>query len=336
MKENNQNKGGALINNFSSDFPVESNETTRDLMKEKIIDAKSGCCMLCTVFLTFCLGLPVFVAFTVMSFSSELYIVGILLSFLSFALFFSTCFMLSGFFVNDVNEARVLTFFGTYYGTVKKNGYLWVNPLTSKRQVSLKAQNLNGEVIKVNDKHGNPVMMGCVVVWRIFDTARAVFEVESASDYIRIQSEGAVREIGCLFPYDKLNEDDTVTLKGDQKEVNRILISLLTKRCEAAGIEIIEARITELSYANEIAEVMLKTQAADAVIAARDKIVNGAVSMIGHALKSLDANEICNMSREKKAKLVSNMLVILCGESQSNMTTSSAPRLNERMFNKYG
>ena len=243
------------------------------------------------------------------------------------------CFICSGFFTNDVNIAHVLTFFGKYYGTVKKNGFLWVNPFTSKKRVSLKAQNLNGAVIKVNDKHGNPVMMGCVVVWRIYDTAKATFEVDSCDNYIRIQSEGVVREVGCLFPYDKLTKEDTITLKGDQKEINRILVELLTKRCMPAGIQIIEAKITELSYANEIAEVMLKTQAADAVIAARDKIVNGAVSMIGHALSSLDSNDVCKMSREKKAKLVCNMLVVLCGESQTNTNvSSSAPRLMEGYY----
>ena len=233
-------------------------------------------------------------------------------------------YMASGFCVIEINEARVLTLFGKYYGTVKTNGFLWVNPFCSKRTVSLKAQNLNGAVIKVNDKHGNPIMMGCVVVWKIVDTAKAVFEVNSTQEYINIQSEGVVREIGTLFPYDKLSKDDTITLKGDQKEINRILVDLMGKRCLTAGIQILEAKITELSYANEIAEVMLKTQAADAVIAARDKIVNGAVSMIGHALKSLDTNDVCKMSREKKAKLVCNMLVILCGESQNNANSSSS------------
>ena len=242
--------------------------------------------------------------------------------------FFIYC--LTGFCTIEINEARVLTLFGKYYGTVKRNGFLWINPFVSKIAISLKAQNLNGAVIKVNDKHGNPVMMGCVVVWKIHDTAKAIFEVSSANEYIRIQSEGVVREIGTLFPYDKLTKEDTITLKGDQKEINRILVDLMGRRCAPAGIEILEAKITELSYANEIAEVMLKTQAADAVIAARDKIVNGAVSMIGHALKSLDTNEICKMNREKRAKLVCNMLVILCGESQTNTNvSSSATRLVE-------
>ena len=309
----------------------DSQNNQLNLIKEKIIDAKTGGCAICLL-LVFFLVSAVIIG---LMFGINLILGSIVAPIIGVIIFATLIFVCKGFFTNEVNEAHVLTFFGKYYGTVKKNGFLWINPLTSKRCVSLKAQNLNGAVIKVNDKHGNPVMMGCVVVWKIFDTAKATFEVDSCETYIRIQSEGVVREVGCLFPYDKLSEEDTITLKGDQKEINRILVQLLTKRCMPAGIEIIEAKITELSYANEIAEVMLKTQAADAVIAARDKIVNGAVSMIGHALRSLDTNEICKMSREKKAKLVSNMLVILCGESQNNSNVgSSAPRLIEGM-NKY-
>ena len=309
----------------------DSQNNQLNLIKEKIIDAKTGGCAICLLLVFFLvsggiIGIMFYIAILAGTIAASI------IGFINFATLIFVC---KGFFTNEVNEAHVLTFFGKYYGTVKKNGFLWINPLTSKRCVSLKAQNLNGAVIKVNDKHGNPVMMGCVVVWKIIDTAKATFEVDSCETYIRIHSDGVVREVGCLFPYDKLSEVDTITLKGDQKEINRILVQLMTKRCMPAGIEIIEAKITELSYANEIAEVMLKTQAADAVIAARDKIVNGAVSMIGHALRSLDTNEICKMSREKKAKLVSNMLVILCGESQNNSNVgSSAPRLMEGM-NKY-
>ena len=306
-----------LNNNQSNNQEIRE----QNLLKEKIIDAYSGCNVLCCAFLF----IIVLLSSIVLLIISLLNVVAILISvFLAFVGIISMCFICSGFFTNDVNIAHVLTFFGKYYGTVKKNGFLWVNPFTSKKRVSLKAQNLNGAVIKVNDKHGNPVMMGCVVVWKILDTAKAIFEVDSCEDYITIQSEGVVRELGCLFPYDKLSEEDTITLKGDQKEINRILVDLLTRRCMPAGIQILEAKITELSYANEIAEVMLKTQAADAVIAARDKIVNGAVSMIGHALSSLDSNDVCKMSREKKAKLVTNMLVILCGESQSNVNVGSS------------
>ena len=315
------------IEPFANDPLINQNQ---NLIQEKIINARSGCCALLLFFFIFILlgaaiGVSVIFDFTFL----------IIFSCLEGLYFIIFIYLLTGFCTIEINEARVLTLFGKYYGTVKKNGFLWINPFVSKRTVSLKAQNLNGAVIKVNDKHGNPIMMGCVVVWRIFDTAKAVYEVISTNDYIRIQSEGVVREIGTLFPYDKLTEEDTITLKGDQKEINRILVDLMGKRCLPAGIEILEAKITELSYANEIAEVMLKTQAADAVIAARDKIVNGAVSMIGHALKSLDTNDVCKMSREKKAKLVCNMLVILCGESQSNTNvSSSATRLVEGI-NKY-
>jgi hypothetical protein len=306
------------------------NQGYHNLIQEKLIDARGGCCILSILLLTFlflgaCIG--IFVAVEP--------VLSIVFGVLSGIYLIIFIFLVTGFCTIEINEARVLTLFGKYYGTVKKNGFLWINPLVQKRTVSLKAQNLNGAVIKVNDKHGNPVMMGCVVVWKINDTAKAIFEVANTYDYIRVQSEGVVREIGTLFPYDKLSEEDTITLKGDQKEINRILVELMAKRCLPAGIEILEAKITELSYANEIAEVMLKTQAADAVIAARDKIVNGAVSMIGHALKSLDTNEVCKMSREKKAKLVCNMLVILCGESQTNTNISSSKSRLVEGFNKY-
>ena len=305
------------------------NELNQNLIQEKIIDARSGCCILAVFIILIILEAFLLVLLLKQKTVKIILIVILVLTFILFI------FCTKGFCTIEINEARVLTLFGKYYGTVKKNGFLWINPFVNKVSISLKAQNLNGAVIKVNDKHGNPVMMGCVVVWRIHDTAKAIFEVKSTYDYIRIQSEGVVREIGTRFPYDKLSEEDTITLKGDQKEINRQLVDVMSRRCLPAGIEILEAKITELSYANEIAEVMLKTQAADAVIAARDKIVNGAVSMIGHAINSLDANNVCKMSREKKAKLVCNMLVILCGESQSNSNVnSSATRLVEGI-NKY-
>jgi hypothetical protein len=301
------------------------------LIKEKIIEATGGCKIIGFFILSIVIQVVILLFMINSRVKKEIWMG--MLPFLVFFDFIAFILIIKGTFTNEINEAHIITFFGKYYGTVKNNGFLWINPFTSKSKMSLKARNLNGAVIKVNDKHGNPVMMGCVVVWRIFDTAKASFEVASCEEYIRIQSEGVVREVGCLFPYDKLSQEDTITLKGDQKEINRILVDLMSKRCMAAGIQIIEAKITELSYANEIAEVMLKTQAADAVIAARDKIVNGAVSMIGHALSSLDSNEICKMSREKKAKLVSNMLVVLCGESQNTSNvSSSASRLTEGIY----
>ena len=321
--------------NPSPDIDTTDTDTQNNLLSEKIIDAKSGCGMMCLHFTIFFIGIGGGVGCIVAGAGDKHYsyliAIGVILIILTIG---TSIFLCTGYFTNGVNEAHILTLFGKYYGTVKKNGFLWINPFTSKTFISLKARNLNGKVIKVNDKHGNPVMMGCVVVWKVYDTAKAHFEVINVDSYINVQSEGVVREIGCLFPYDKLTEEDTITLKGDQTEINKILIDLLTKRCMPAGIEIMEAKITELSYANEIAEVMLKTQAADAVIAARDKIVNGAVSIIGHALNSLSHNEICNMSRERKAKLVTNMLVVLCGESQNTATSASPPGLIEGA-NKY-
>ena len=220
-----------------------------------------------------------------------------------------------GYFVNDPNEAYVITFFGKYKGTVKDSGFFWINPLTSKRQISLRSNNLNGEVIKVNDKVGNPVMMGCVVVWRVNDTAKACFDVQDYYNYVRVQSESAVRYVGCMYPYDKVNEDD-VCLRSGHEEVHRVLQNELSERLKTAGIEVQEARITELAYSSEIANAMLKRQAAEAIIAAREKIVQGAVSIVGHALNSLNQNNICELTQEERAKLVSNMLIVLCSESQ--------------------
>ena len=241
------------------------------------------------------------------------------------------------FFVNELNEAHVCILFGEYVGTIKKNGFLFVNPFYTHKTISLKSNNLNGAVIKVNDKVGNPVMMGCVVVWRVKDTSKAMFEVENYKEYVRIQSECAVRYLGCKFPYEKVNEND-ICLRSGEHEVNRVLMNELSQTLAHAGIEVEEARITELSYANEIANVMLKRQAADAVVAAREKIVQGAVSIVGHAINALNDNEICKMNREKKVQLVSNLMVILCGESQQggNAPTNSRPRLPEGIHKYIG
>ena len=239
------------------------------------------------------------------------------------------------FFVNELNEAHVCILFGEYVGTIKKNGFLFVNPFYSHSTILLKSNNLNGTVIKVNDKIGNPIMMGCVVVWRVKDTSKAMFEVENYKEYVRIQSECAVRNLGCKYPYEKINEND-ICLRSGEYEVNIVLMKELSERLVPASIEVEEARITELSYANEIANVMLKRQAADAVVAAREKIVQGAVSIVGHAINSLNDNEVCKLNREKKVKLISNLMVVLCGESQQGggSVSSSRTRLIEGI-NKY-
>ena len=316
-----------IVNN-SSEYQNEIN----DNIKEKIIDAKSGAGILCLLLVLLIVAPSIPTIFFVMGYT----IAGGISSVIASIGIFIICYCFSGLFVNDINEAHVLTFFGEYLGTVKKTGFNFVNPLASHRTISLKSNNLNGAVIKVNDKLGNPIMMGCVVVWRVNDTAKAMFSVENYAQYVEIQSDCAVRDVGCQFPYESDNENE-ICLRSGNEEVSKVLVKELSERLKHAGIEVIEARITELSYANEIANVMLKRQAADAVISARQKIVEGAVSIVGHALDSLNKNDICNMDREKKAKLVSNMLVVLCGDSQASSGghSSSAPRLAEG-FNKYG
>ena len=315
---------------------IENNELENDHtenIKEKIIDANSGACML-TIFLFL---IMILIGAMILVIVAQLHIAIIIPTFIiAVPSIIFICYCFGGLFINDINEAHVLTFFGEYLGTVKKTGFCFVNPFANHKTISLKSNNLNGAVIKVNDKLGNPIMMGCVVVWRVNDTAKAMFSVENYNQYVEIQSDCAVRDVGCQFPYESDNENE-ICLRSGNEEVSKVLVKELSERLKHAGIEVIEARITELSYANEIANVMLKRQAADAVIAARQKIVEGAVSIVGHALDSLNKNDICNMNREKKAKLVSNMLVVLCGDSQASSGghTTSAPRLAEG-FNKYG
>ena len=324
--------------NTDSIQPLNISENNQEFVqegeiKEIIIDAKSGGPMLCILLLSFFLNFFLCGCSIALTTFSPFF--GILAP-IFILLIILTCCCFSGLFVNNINEAHVLTLFGEYIGTVKKTGYCFVNPFSSHKTISLKSNNLNGAVIKVNDKVGNPIMMGCVVVWKIKDTAKAIFAVENYNDYVAIQSDCAVRDVGCQFPYESDNENE-ICLRSGSEEISKVLVKELSERLKPAGIEVIEARITELSYANEIASVMLKRQAADAVIAARQKIVEGAVSIVGHALNSLNTNQICDLPREKKAKLVSNMLVVLCGENQgsSGGHSTSAPRLAEG-FNKYG
>ena len=241
--------------------------------------------------------------------------IGAILLPLGIIILLSSCCFCCGYIENPPNNANVLTYFGKYVGTIKKTGFFWVNPFYSKTSISLRAKNLSSEIIKINDKAGNPIMMGCVVVWKVCDTARAIFDVQDYYRYVRIQTESALRYIGCLYPYDKINEDD-ICLRSGHNEINSALKNELTDRLKYAGIEVIEARVTELSYAAEIANVMLKRQAAQAIISAREKIVQGAVSIIAHAVDSLKTNNICELNEDEKCDLISNMLIVLCGESQ--------------------
>lgn len=220
-----------------------------------------------------------------------------------------------GLIINNPNEAKVLTLFGKYVGTVKTDGFFWVNPFTGKKKVSLKARNINGHQIKVNDKLGNPIEIAAVVVYQIKETAKAMFAVEDYLQYVTIQSEAAVRHLANIFPYDNFEDEEaTITLKDGAEKVSSLLEAELSERLSRAGIEVIEARISHLAYAQEIASAMLQRQQATAVIAARKLIVEGAVGMVEMALDRLSEKNIVELDEERKAAMVSNLLVVLCGD----------------------
>jgi len=228
-------------------------------------------------------------------------------------------FILPGLVIVNPNESKVLTLFGKYVGTVKKDGFFWVNPFTVKRKVSLRAFNLNGQQLKVNDSIGNPIEIAAVIVWQIKDTASAVFAVENYIQYVNIQSEAAVRHLANSFPYDNLEDETaTITLRGGAEQVSLLLEKELNERLDRAGIEVLEARISHLAYAPEIAHSMLQVQQASAIIAARRLIVEGAVGMVEMALNKLSEKNIVELDEEKKAAMVSNLLVVLCGDRSVN------------------
>ena len=234
-------------------------------------------------------------------------------------LIFLTAFTLPGLLIVQPNKACVLTLFGDYRGTIKINGFFWVNPFFMKRTISLRAQNFNSEPIKVNDKIGNPIMIGVVLVWKVEDTFKASFEVDKYEHFVVVQSEAALRKLAGLYPYDNFEvEDATITLRSGGEEVNHQLEAELKDRLEIAGIQVIEARINYIAYASEIAGAMLRRQQATAVVAARFKIVEGAVSMVQMALEQLSNKKIIEMDDDKKASMVSNLMVVLCGDKDVN------------------
>ncbi|MBI3270221.1 MAG: SPFH domain-containing protein [Planctomycetes bacterium] len=220
-----------------------------------------------------------------------------------------------GHFTLQPNEARVLLLFGSYVGTVRQSGFYWANPFYSKPRVSLRARNLDGQRLKVNDKRGNPIEIAAVLVWHVEDTAQALFDVDNYEQFVKIQSETAVRHLASMYAYDQGEEAET-TLRGHMEEVSAALAKELQDRLAKAGVRIEEARLTHLAYAPEIAGAMLRRQQAEAVIAARQKIVTGAVSMVEMALRELSARQVLNLDEERKAAMVSNLLVVLCGEGE--------------------
>lgn len=235
---------------------------------------------------------------------------------------------LCGFFIVNPNMSRVLVLFGRYRGTVRTAGFFWTNPFTVKRSVSLRAHNIASQTIKVNDLVGNPIEIGAVVVWQVEDTAQASFDVEDYFQYVDVQIESAVRQLAKRHAYDEGIQDDGLdapTLRGDSDAVTELLQSELQQRLDRAGLQVIEARISHLAYAPEIASAMLQRQQASAIVAARQKIVEGAVSMVEDALLQLGEKQVVELDDERRATLVGNLLVVLCGNSHAQpvMNTGS-------------
>ena len=253
--------------------------------------------------------------------------------------------MLPGYFSQEPNEARVMVFFGKYEGTFKRTGFYWVNPFMNKKKISLQARNLDVEPIKVNDKIGNPVLIGLVLVWKLKDTYKAMFEIDAQTmaekgngqvsvtvagrmnafeAFVRVQSDAALRQVAGEYAYDDNEHDkNELTLRGGGEEINNQLEHQLNERLAMAGMEVVEARINYLAYAPEIAAVMLRRQQASAIITAREKIVEGAVSMVKMALDKLSEEEIVELDEEKKAAMVSNLLVVLCADEPAQPVINS-------------
>jgi len=223
-----------------------------------------------------------------------------------------------GFIAVDPNQSYVLILFGAYKGTIKDNGFFWVNPFFTKKKFSLRARNFNSEPIKVNDKLGNPIMIGVVLVWKVEETFRAAFGVDEYEHFVVVQSEAALRKLAGLYPYDNIEDDHAnITLRDGGEEVNSVLENEIRERLDIAGIHVIEARINYIAYAQEIAQAMLKRQQATAIVAARFKIVEGAVSMVEMALDELSKKKIVELDEDKKATMVSNLMVVLCGDKEA-------------------
>jgi regulator of protease activity HflC (stomatin/prohibitin superfamily) len=227
-------------------------------------------------------------------------------------------FIILGFFLVNPNSSRVLVLFGKYVGTVKDNGFFWTIPFYSKSKISLRARNFETERVKVNDKMGNPILISSILVWKVSDTYKAAFEVDDYESFVRIQSDAAVRILASRYPYDNFDDEQIeTTLRSGLEEVNNAMEEELTNRLGMAGLEVLEARIGYLAYAPEIASAMLKRQQAEAVVAARFKIVEGAVGMVEQALDMLSERKIIDLDDEKKAAMVSNLMVVLCSDQEA-------------------
>ena len=273
---------------------------------EKIIKPANGYLMLITFFILF--GGSITMA--IME-ENPIYLIVTFLSII----------MLFGFILVNPNTSKVILLFGKYVGTVKQNGLYWANPFYTKKKISLRASNFDSERLKVNDKLGNPVMISTILVWRVTNTHKAAFDVDNYENFVRVQTDAAVRKLASMYPYDNFADeghDEDITLRSSVNEVSETLEKELEERLSIAGIEVLEARIGYLAYAQEIASAMLKRQQATAIVAARHKIVEGAVSMVEMALEELNKKEIVELDEERKAAMVSNLMVILCGDKEAS------------------
>jgi regulator of protease activity HflC (stomatin/prohibitin superfamily) len=274
------------------------------MSNEKIISPKSGYMMLVMAIALIAISIFLFVVF-----ENPIPVIGLLAGF----------FILPGFIAIEPNSSRVLTLFGKYVGTINESGFFWTNPFYMKKKISLRAYNLETSQLKVNDKQGNPIMIAAVVVWKVRDTFKAAFDVEQYNKFVEIQSESALRKMAMEYSYDNFEDAEaTITLRSNSTEINEMLEQEISDRLAMAGIEVIEARISHLAYAQEIASAMLQRQQATAVVAARHKIVEGAVGMVEMALEALNQKDIVNLDDEKKAAMVSNLLVVLCSDKAAS------------------
>ncbi|QMU63810.1 MAG: SPFH domain-containing protein [Flavobacteriaceae bacterium] len=276
------------------------------MREEKIIKPANGYFMLFIVFILFFGG----IALTIRQ-ENPIYLIATLFGFIG----------MFGFILVNPNNSRVILLFGKYVGTVKQNGLYWANPLYSKKKISLRASNFDSERLKVNDKLGNPVMISTILVWRVTNTYHAAFDVDNYENFVRVQTDAAVRKLASMYPYDNFADEgheEDITLRSSVNEVSEALEKELEERLAIAGIEVLEARIGYLAYAQEIANAMLKRQQATAIVAARHKIVEGAVSMVEMALEALNKKEIVELDEERKAAMVSNLMVILCGDKEAS------------------
>ena len=261
-----------------------------------------------------------YLAIVLLLFSIVMIILGIVTKMELLIIVFLPIFVIlaKGLMVVSPNSARVLLLFGKYKGSVKDNGLFWINPLFNRISISLRARNFESEKIKVNDKMGNPILISVILVWKVQDTFKSTFEVDNYEDFIRIQTDSAVRKLAGSFPYDHFEDEKaTVTLSTNFDDVNKALEREVSERLEIAGIDVVESRIGYLAYAPEIAHSMLRRQQASAVVAARHKIVEGAVGMVESALKLLADKEIIEFDEDRKAVMVSNLMVVLCGDSET-------------------